>query len=366
MTPMETAARIPRLRERLAEIDCDAMLVTRMVNVRYLTGFTGSAALVLVLPDEVVFVTDGRYRDQSAEELAAASVDARIGIGLTLTAQREQLQEAVRNVSRLGLEAESVTWGQQRRFAGEWFPELELVPTEGLVEDLRRVKDAGEVERMAAAAAAADAALAAVRHRLADRPTEQQVALDLDFEMRRHGASGSSFDTIVASGPNGAKPHHRPSDRRIQRGELVVIDFGAVVDGYCSDMTRTVCVGEPASGTARRMVEVVAESQRAGVAAVRSGVEAKSVDEVCRSLIAEAGWGDAFLHGTGHGVGLEIHEAPRVGSTSSDTLLSGYVVTVEPGVYLPDHGGVRIEDTVVVQDDGCRVLTNAPKELVIA
>ena len=366
MTPMDIAARIPRLRERFDEEGCDALLVSRMVNVRYLTGFTGSAALVLVLPDEVVFVTDGRYRDQSAEELAAASVDARIGVGLTLTEQREQLQEAARGIARLGLEAESVTWAHQRRFATEWFPEVELVPTEGLVEDLRRVKDAGEVERMAAAAAAADAALAAVRHRLVDRPTEREFALELDFEMRRHGAAGSSFDTIVDSGPNGAKPHHRPSERRIEAGELVVIDFGAVVDGYCSDMTRTVCVGEPASETAQRMVEVVAESQRAGVAAVRAGVEAKSVDEACRALIAEAGWADAFLHGTGHGVGPEIHEAPRVSSASSDTLMAGHVVTVEPGVYLPDHGGVRIEDTVVVHDDGCRVLTNAPKELVIA
>jgi Xaa-Pro aminopeptidase len=228
------------------------------------------------------------------------------------------------------------------------------------------VKDAGEVERMAAAAAAADAALALVRSRLADHLTEEEFAIELDFEMRRQGASGPSFETIVASGPNGAKPHHRPSDRRIQAGELIVLDFGAIVDGYCSDMTRTLCVGEPSSDTARRMVEVVADSQRAGVAAVRAGAEAKAVDEACRSLIADAGWADAFLHSTGHGVGLEIHEAPRVASTSPDTLVAGQVVTVEPGVYLPDVGGVRIEDTVVVTDDGCRVLTNAPKELVVA
>ncbi|MFN2506554.1 MAG: M24 family metallopeptidase [Acidimicrobiales bacterium] len=366
MTPMDVAARIPRLREHLEDAGCDALLVSGMVNVRYLTGFSGSAALVLVLADEVVFVTDGRYGEQAVEELDAAGVEASIRVGTTLAKQREWLQAPTRGLARLGLEAETVTWSQQRRFATEWFDGLDLVPTEGLVEALRRVKDAGEVWRMAAAAAAADAALEVVRPRLADGPTERDVALELDFEMRRQGASSSSFDTIVASGPNGAKPHHRPTDRRIGAGELVVIDFGAVVDGYCSDMTRTLCVGEPASDTARRMVEVVAESQRAGVAAVRAGVEARSVDEACRSLIRDAGWADAFLHGTGHGVGLEIHEAPRVSSASTDTLAPGHVVTVEPGVYLPEHGGVRIEDTVVVEEGGCRVLTNAPKELVIA
>jgi len=364
--PMQVPSRIPRLRSRLEEAGCNALLVTRMVNIRYLTGFTGSAALLLVLPDEVLFVTDGRYRDQSTEQLAAAGVEARIEVGLTGAAQRQHLQQAATGIARLGLEADDVTWAQQRRFAGEWFSQAELVATEGVVEDLRRVKDEGEVARMAEAARIADDALAAVRSRLAEGPTEREFALELDFRMRRLGAEGASFETIVASGPNGAKPHHRPSDRAIAPGELVVLDFGSIVDGYCSDMTRTVSVGEPSSATARRMVEVVAESQRAGVAAVRAGVDGKAVDEVCRTVIAEAGWADAFLHGTGHGVGLEIHESPRVSSSSSDTLLAGHVVTVEPGVYLPEHGGVRIEDTVVVTDGGCRTLTNAPKDLVIA
>lgn len=368
---MDVPARVERLRARLDDAGpdgsgIDALLVTHLVNVRYLTGFTGSAAIVLLGPDGLLFVTDGRYRDQAAEQLAAAGVEAHIHVGLTGGAQKEYLREAAAGIARLGLEADSVTWAQQRRFATEWFPASELVATEGLVEGLRRTKDAGEVARMAEAARIADDALATVRPRLAEGPTEREVALDLDFEMRRLGAAGSSFETIVASGPNGAKPHHRPSDRRIGPGELVVIDFGAVVDGYCSDMTRTLCVGEPASPVAARMVEVVAESQRAGVEAVRAGVEAKAVDEVCRAIIAEAGWADAFLHSTGHGVGLDIHEMPRVGSTSTDTLGAGWVVTVEPGVYLPDHGGVRIEDTVVVTDDGCTVLTNAPKTLVVA
>lgn len=365
MTPMDVRGRVARLRERFDEAGCDALLVTRMVNIRYLTGFTGSAAILLVRPDELLFVTDGRYRDQSALELGEAGVDATIRVGLTGGSQKEILQEAAGGVARLGLEAAAVTWAQQRKFDGEWFPDAELVATEGVVEELRKVKDAGEIDRMAAAARIADEALARVRHRLAEGPTEEELALELDFEMRRGGASAPSFDTIVASGPNGAKPHHRPSGRRIGRGELVVVDFGAIVDGYCSDMTRTLCVGEPASATARRMVEVVAESQQAGVDAVRAGAEGKAIDETCRNVIAEAGWAEAFLHSTGHGVGLEIHEDPRVASTSTDTLATGHVVTVEPGVYLPEHGGVRIEDTVVVTDDGCTVLTNATKELVV-
>jgi len=365
MTPMDVTGRVPRLRQRFREAECDALLVTRLVNVRYLTGFTGSAALLLVMPDALVFVTDGRYRDQSALELGQAGVEARISIGLTAGSQKELLAEAAAGVTRLGLEAGAVTWAQQRRFDGEWFPEAELVATEGMVEELRKIKDVGEVERMADAAAIADGALARVRHRLAEGPTEEQFALELDFEMRRGGASGPSFDTIVASGPNGARPHHRPGSRRIGAGELVVVDFGAVVDGYCSDMTRTLCVGEPMSATARRMVEVVAASQQAGVDAVRAGIEGKAVDDVCRAVIGDAGWADAFLHSTGHGVGLEIHEDPRVSSTSTDTLVAGHVVTVEPGVYLAEHGGVRIEDTMVVTEDGCTVLTNATKELAV-
>lgn len=361
MPPMDVAARAGRLRERLAEAGCDALLVTELANLRYLTGFTGSAGLLLVLPDELLLVTDGRYRDQAAEQLGAAGVDARLQIGLTGGAQQEALSAAAKGVRRLGLEAAHVSWAAQRRYAGEWFPDAELVPTESLVEDLRQVKDDGEVARMAAAAAIADAALAAVRHRLGEGPTEAEFALELDTEVRRLGAEGASFETIVAGGPNGAKPHARPGPRRIVDGDLVVIDFGATVDGYRSDMTRTTMVGTP-TPTQRRMLEVVAESQAAGVRSVVAGVECAEVDRACRDVIEEAGWADAFLHSTGHGVGLDIHEEPRVSSSSTATLVPGHVVTVEPGVYLPEHGGVRIEDTVVVTAEGCRPLTLAPKD----
>jgi len=365
MQPPEVAGRLGRLRPRLEGAGCDALLVTELVNVRYLTGFTGSAGLLLVLPDDVLLTTDGRYRDQAAEQLGAAGVDARVEVRPTVAGQHELLASAASGVSRLGLEADAVTWAQQRRFASDVFGGADLVPTEGLVEDLRRVKDPGEVERIAEAARIADEALAAVRPLLGQGVTEREVALGLDYEMRRLGADGSSFETIVGSGPNGAKPHARPTDRRIAPGELVVIDFGAIVDGYCSDMTRTFCVGEPSEDVALRMAAVVKESQREGVAAVKAGVRGRDVDQTCRAVIAEAGWADAFVHGTGHGVGLQIHEAPRVASTSDDVLAAGHVVTVEPGVYLAEHGGVRIEDTVVVTDDGCTVLTNAPKELIV-
>jgi len=365
MKKMNVAGRAPRLRGRLDDAGCDAALITSLVNIRYLTGFTGSAALLVVLPDDLVFVTDGRYGDRATEELGRAGVEAAIHVGTTTTTQKDVVVDATAGISRLGLEAEDVSWAQHRRYAADWFADIELVATGDLVEALRRVKDDGEVDRMAEAARIADVALAANRSMLLDGVTESELALALDVAMRREGADGPSFETIVASGPNGAKPHHTPTDRRIGPGELVVIDFGAQVDGYCSDMTRTLCVGEPASATAKRMAKVVADSQRAGVEAVSAGAGARAVDEVCRSVIAEAGWADAFLHSTGHGVGLEIHEAPRVSATSTDTLEAGYVVTVEPGVYLADHGGVRIEDTVVVTADGCRTLTNAPKELVV-
>jgi Xaa-Pro aminopeptidase len=361
LPPMDVAGRVDRLRAALT--GADAVLVTRLVNVRYLTGFSGSAGILLVRPDELLLVTDGRYGDQSAEQLAAAGVEARIEV--TNTAQRERLAEAVSGLGRLALEADHVTWSQQRRYADEWFPGAELVPTSGLVESLRVVKDEGEVARIEAAALIADHALATVRPMLDDGLREREFALALDTEIRRRGASGNSFETIVGSGANGAKPHARPGDRRIGAGDLVVLDFGALVDGYCSDMTRTVAVGEP-SATQVRMLEVVTAAQQAGVDAVRAGVSVKDVDKACREVIAEAGWADAFLHATGHGVGLDIHEQPRVAATGDATLAAGQVVTVEPGVYLPEHGGVRIEDTVVVTHDGCRALTHTAKTPSVA
>ena len=361
LPPMDVAGRVARLRPLIERAGCEALVVANLTNVRYLTGFTGSAALVLVTPDELLFVSDGRYQTQSADQLAAAGVEARIEIVAADPDAVVAGAATAGGVQRLGLESQTVTWAQQRRWAAELFGSGELVATEALVEDLRLVKDPGEAARIRTACAIADAALAQVRPRLLDGPTEVEFGLELDAAMRRLGAEDVSFETIVASGPNGAKPHHHPSDRRIEEGDLVVIDFGALVDGYHSDMTRTVAVGDVGQDR-RRMLEVVLASQEAGVQAVAAGSSAAEVDAACRTVIDDAGWGAAFLHSTGHGVGLDIHEEPRVSSRSAATLVAGHVVTVEPGVYLPGLGGVRIEDTVLVTEDGCDRLTLTPKD----
>jgi Xaa-Pro aminopeptidase len=363
LASLDVGSRIGRLRTHLADASLDALLVTKLANVRYLTGFTGSAGTLVITSDDALFVTDGRYTQRSTEELAAAGVRARIEIGVTGAAQRDLLVSAVAKGSRLGLEEESITWGRQIEYTGA-FEGVELVPAGAAVEALRRVKDAGEIDRIRRACAIADDAFQTLLPRLAAGLTERAFALELEFAMRERGASGNSFDPIIASGPNGSRPHHMPSDRVIERNELVVCDFGCIVDGYCSDMTRTVSIGDPGAD-ARHLFDVVLESQAAGRAAVSVGTACADVDRASRDLIANAGWADAFSHSTGHGVGLEIHEAPRVASTAGDTLLLNDVVTVEPGVYLPGIGGVRIEDTLVVGAEGADALTLTGKELVL-
>jgi Xaa-Pro aminopeptidase len=361
---MDVPGRLARLAPRLETAGTDALLVTTLANIRYLTGFTGSAAVLLVTADAALLVTDGRYRTQAAEQLAAAGLSA--SVELTIGGAQVQRDAIVAGAgsagARIGLEADNVTWAAQGRWA-ETLASSELLATSAVVEGLRQVKDAGELARMTRAAAIADAALADILGMLAERRTEEEVALALDTAMRRRGSEDRAFETIVASGPNAAKPHARPSDRTIVVGDPVVIDFGATYDGYRSDMTRTFCVGGHPAPELARVFAVVADAQAAGVAAVSSGVVTGDVDKVCRDRIAESGWLEAFEHGTGHGVGLDIHEAPAVGPGSTAILTPGVVVTVEPGIYLAGVGGVRIEDTVVVTDQGCHPLTQFPKDI---
>jgi Xaa-Pro aminopeptidase len=367
LVPLDVAGRMDRLRAKLDGAEVAGLVVTNLANVRYLTGFTGSAGILALTAERALLVTDGRYRTQSAEQVAASGVDVAITVGNANT-QREAVRLAVEGSGPVGLEEDSVTWAASRR----WVEALEgttVVPTSGLVEALREVKDAGEVDRMTRAAAIADGALAEVLPLLAAAPhqaiTEEEFALALDTAMRRGGAEGVAFETIVAAGENSAKPHHRPSARRIAAGDPVVIDFGATFEGYRSDMTRTFCVGGEPVGELARIFAVVASSQRAGVAMVGPGIDAKEVDDACRTVIDDAGWAEAFEHGTGHGVGLDIHEAPTVSPLGTATLSPGVVVTVEPGVYLAGIGGVRIEDTLVVTEDGSRPLTTFTKDVAV-
>lgn len=358
LPPIGYRGRIEAVRERLGERSLRTMMVTDLTNVRWLTGFTGSSGVVAVLPDRAVLVTDGRYRERAADELAAAGVECEVVAGFTQPEQHALLVGVLAGADRVGAESGSLTHARWTALAKD----LPLEPLVGVVEAGRRRKDAGEIARITAAARCADAALAEVAPLLGDGMTEADARMELEYRMRRHGADGPSYDTIVASGPeHAARPHHQASHRRIVEGDTVVIDVGGLVDGYHSDMTRSYVVGDPTPEQQERY-DLLLAVQLAGLDAVRAGVAAKDVDAVCRTMLAEAGYLDWFLHSTGHGVGLLIHEDPFQGPTSTSTLVAGDVVTVEPGLYRVGFGGFRIEDLVEVTENGCRTLTSSPKE----
>ena len=372
---MTHSSRRARLSAEIRAADLDAMLVTDLINVRYLSGFTGSAGALLVYADErpPVLATDGRYRTQAARQ----APDLQVAIERT-GARHLLSQAAAAGALRVGFEAHVVTVDgfdslstalqAEAAVAGGASP-VELVRASNTVEALREVKDAGEVALLRLACEAADAALRELVERGGLRPgrTEREVRRELEALMLDHGADAASFETIVATGSNSAIPHHRPTDAVLAAGDFVKIDFGALVAGYHSDMTRTFVLGPPADWQ-REIYQVVQEAQRAGREALQPGAELRAVDAAARSVIAEAGYGETFGHGLGHGVGLRIHEAPGINAAADGTLLAGAVVTVEPGVYLADRGGVRIEDTLVVADTAGQapdLLTRFPKELTI-
>ncbi len=351
------------LRARLRVQELDALLVTDLINIRYLTGFTGSNGALLVHSEgeeQTVFCTDGRYGTQSARQVP----DLRRVLGRASALQLVK-EGTEAGIGRLGFESHVVTVDGHAALAKVAGADV-LVAASRSVEALRLIKDDVEIAALRAACAAADTALAAL---LADgglRPgrTELEVARDLEGRMVTAGAAGPSFETIVATGPNSAVPHHRPTGAQLRRGDLVKLDFGALVDGYHSDMTRTMVLGEPAEWQ-REIYDLVAAAQAAGRAALRAGADVREVDAAARDVIVHAGHGADYVHGLGHGVGLQIHEAPALSQFGVGTLAVGMTVTVEPGVYLADRGGVRIEDTLVVSDGEPELLTRTTKDLVV-
>jgi Xaa-Pro aminopeptidase len=344
----------------LSEAGVDALLVTNLVNVRFLTGYTGSNGLALIGARVCAFVTDFRYVEQAAEQVFAG-FDQRRGERDLLEAVEELLPDGP---VRLGFEEAQMSVRAHRRLR-ELLPErVELVGVIGVVERLRAVKDPAEVESMRRAAALADDALGWLLEQGLIGRSERELALALEHRIRSLGAEDPSFPAIVAGGAHGALPHASPRNVEISSGELVVIDWGARVDGYNSDCTRTVAAGAP-DEEAASVYSVVLEAQLAGVKAVRPGAGGGEVDRAARDVIEAAGYGSQFGHGLGHGVGLEVHENPRLSQRSDDVLGAGNAVTVEPGIYLPGRFGVRVEDLVVVTDDGCEILSSIGKELTV-
>ncbi len=352
------ADRASRLDAVVAERELDAVLVTDLANLRYVTGFTGSNGLALVGPGLRRFVTDFRYLLQSQEELVG---EWEREIATDVLARAAESLEG--RTLRLGFDDAHLSVRDHERLGGLLGEGVELVAAGGAVEGLRVRKDPEELEKLRAAAALADRALEDVLSRGLVGRTERDVALDLDVTMRRMGAEAVSFPPIVAAGAHGALPHADPREVEIPEGTLVVVDWGAQKDGYASDCTRTLATGE-LDPRDREVYELVRTAQEAALAAVRPGPEGREVDAVARAIIDDAGHAEHFGHGLGHGVGLDVHEEPRLSKQGETALAAGHVVTVEPGVYVPGRGGVRIEDLVAVTASGTDVFSSLPKDLV--
>jgi Xaa-Pro aminopeptidase len=349
--------RVGRLQETIKTQELDALLVTRPENMRYLSGFTGGEGAVLITPDRAMLLTDFRYYDQVAEEspdFELVKVEAKVSLVL-----KQRLREL--EIMTLGFESTHIPFA--------WYQEWEKatrgtkwIPTEGVVQNMRLVKDELELELLRRAVDIADQACDHIRGYVEPGMSEKQVAWELESFMRTHGAEAASFPFIVASGPNSAKVHAVPLDRPILNGEPIVMDMGARFDGYCSDLTRTICIGEP-DEKLQGIYDIVLQAQLAAEEGAQAGMTCKEVDALARDIISERGYAEQFGHALGHGVGLAIHEDPRLSWLSDIVLEAGMVCTIEPGIYISGWGGVRIEDIVVMREDGVEILSQARKEL---
>jgi len=353
-------ARLKRLRQRMTEQHVDTIVVYMPENRTYLSGFTGSAGTLVITQTSAYLLTDVRYDEQATVEAPAFEVIK------TTAASSKAVTDLIVDLKaeRLGFEGNFLTFDEHARLVLN-ANTVELVGISGMIEGLRRIKDAGEQVVMQRAAEMADMAWADMLSLIGPGVSERELAAELEYKLRKLGGDGPAFNFIVASGTRSSMPHGRASEKIVERGDLVTFDFGTRYKGYCSDMTRTVMVGEPTEKQ-RQVYQIVQTAQAQGVAACRAGISGKELDEVCRSIIRDSGYGPAFGHSTGHGVGLEIHEGPSIGLRGDlDILEPGMVITIEPGIYLPNWGGVRIEDTVLVTESGCVSFCKSPKELLV-
>lgn len=356
--------RIESVLRKLDDAKLDALLLIKheavtKENVRYMTGFTGSSAYVIISPQGRILLTDDRYTEQASEQCPDFQV-VRHG-----TPVMKDVKETIQKfgIRKVGFEADGVTVGLLDTLK-EKLEGIELVPTKDMIEELRALKDATEVQLIARASQIADQGFSHILDFIKPGATEKDIALELEFYMRKQGASGLAFGVIIVSGKRSSHQHGAPSDKRIEDGDFVTMDFGATYEGYRTDMTRTVVVGH-ATQKQINVYNTVKEAQQRALELMRAGVLGRDASAEARKIIEDAGYGEYSGFGIGHGVGLEIHEAPYVRASGDLVLQAGHVVTVEPGIYIPDWGGVRIEDTVVIEKDGCRRLTESPKDLIV-
>lgn len=351
--------RIDQLRKKLIKKEIEAFLVTKRENIRYLSNFTGTAGKLLITQKDSIFITDFRYLDQAAEQtegFVIEEISSDFVKGFAKLLKRK-------NIKNLGFESEDLNFKMYQKLKDNLNLDS-FKPLESLVENLRLIKDKTEIEKIKKAVEIADQGFDFLIDFIEPGKTEKEVALELEFFMKRKGGEANAFDFIVASGKRGALPHGVASDKKIETGDLVTIDFGTVYQGYHSDMTRTIAVGEP-EAKLKNIYELVLSAQQKVISEIKAGMSCFEADKIARDFIAKAGYKDNFGHGLGHGLGLEIHEGPRVSYSSDCQLKAGMVVTDEPGIYISGLGGVRIEDDLVITENGCKVLNSAPKELII-
>lgn len=349
--------KLKKLKNTLESNQIDAILITSPINRRYVTGFTGTAGVALISGNDAVFITDFRYTEQAAEQAKSFSViEHKQSIDAEIANQLKAL-----GIKRLGFERDYVTYSQYENYKKNFG--VELIPVSGIIEEIRLIKTNEELDIMKKAAKIADDAFEHIQSFIKPGVKEIDISNELEFFMRRQGATSSSFDTIVASGIRSAFPHGVASEKEIQSGELVTLDYGALYQGYCSDITRTVAVGE-ISSELREIYDIVLEANLLGVNGIKPGLTGKEADALTRDYIKAKGYGENFGHSTGHGLGLEVHEGPGLSYRSDKVLEKGMVVTVEPGIYVNGLGGCRIEDDIVITDSGNERLTFAPKELI--
>jgi len=358
--------RLAQLRLLLQKASVEGLVVTRQINIAYLSGFHGSAAHLLITQTDAILITDARYTLAAAQEAPEFTVVISNGSGGYVEALSLEAGK-LHGVDRVGFEKNDVTYGQWESWTEAIPKSIVLVPTNDLVEKLRQIKSPDEIAAIRKAISVAQDAFLSVQNLLVAGTQERAFAFALENAMRERGATAPSFDTIVAGGPQGARPHHHPNDRAFVDGDLVTIDWGALVDGYCSDITRTVLIGPKSNGTKEqeKIHALVLESQQRAIAAIHPGKTGKEVDAAARDFLTEHGYGDAFSHSLGHSLGLEVHDGPGFSTRSDLVLEPGMVLTVEPGIYLADWGGVRIEEDIVVTETGCDVLTSLPQTITL-